>query len=233
MSALRPLLRKEIQALFGSFIAYALVAVFVALVGYTFVSFLFITKHITLLHVFFQAATLLVMLVPLITMRQFAEERRNGTLELLLTAPVREAEIVLAKFIASLLVSLSMIALTLAYPLTLQAVAEPNWGPIASGYAALVLLAAALTAVGLAISSWSSNQVVAGAYGMGLFLLLWMMDSLAQLLPDPFDAFFVNFSLLAHFTPLATGGLYLSDVGYFLTLTLLGLVFALRSLARR
>lgn len=233
MSSLGPLLRKEVDVLFSSFIAYALIAVFLALAGYTFISFLYISKHVTLLHVFFQSALLLVMLVPLVTMRQFAEERRHGTLELLLTAPVHEIHLVLAKYIASLLVSLAMIGLTLVYPLTLQAVAEPNWGPIASGYAGLVLLACALTAMGLAISSGTSNQVVAAAYGMGLFLLLWMLDSLAQLLPDPFDSLFVNLSLLAHFTPVATGGLYLSDVGYFLTLTLLGLLFTTRSLARR
>jgi ABC-2 type transport system permease protein len=233
MSALPALLRKEIGMLFSSPIAYALIAVFLALLGYTFVGYLFIAKRVTVLHIFFQAGILLVMIVPLVTMRQFAEERRNGTLELLLTSPVRELEVVLAKFIASLLISVTMIALTLAYPATLQAVAEPSWGPIVSGYAGLVLLAAALTSMGIAVSAWTSNQVVAAAFSMGLFLLLWVMDSLAQMLPDPFDNFFVNFSLLAHFTPLATGGLYLSDVGYFLTLTMLGLLFALRSLARR
>lgn len=233
MNTFVPLLRKEIGMLFGSWIAYVLIAVFLALVGYTFVSFLFITRRVTVLHVFFQSAVLLVMIVPLVTMRQFAEERRLGTLELLLTAPIREIELVLAKFLASLLVSLVMIALTICYPLTLQAVAEPSWTVIASGYLGLVLLACALTAMGLAISAATASQVVAGAFGMGLFLLLWMMDALAQLLPDPWDNLFVNFSLLAHFTPLATGGLYLSDVGYFLTLTLVGLLLAWRALARR
>lgn len=233
MKTFAPLLRKEIGMLFGSWIAYVLIAVFLALVGYTFVSFLFITRRVTVLHVFFQSAVLLVMIVPLVTMRQFAEERRLGTLELLLTAPIREIELVLAKFLASLLVSLVMIALTICYPLTLQAVAEPSWALIASGYLGLVLLACALTAMGLAISAATASQVVAGAFGMGLFLLLWMMDALAQLLPDPWDNLFVNVSLLAHFTPLATGGLYLSDVGYFLTLTLVGLLLAWRALARR
>jgi len=233
MKTFLALLRKEVGVLFSSLIAYLLVAVFLVLVGYTFLSFLFITKGVTVLHIFFQAAILLVMIVPMITMRQFAEERRHGTLELLLTSPVREIEVVIAKFLASLLICLAMIGLTLCYPLTLQTVAEPSWGPIASGYLGLVLLASALTAMGLAISAWTANQVVAAAIGMGLFLLMWMVDTLAQLLPDPFDNFFMNFSLLAHFTPLATGGLYLSDVGYFLTLTLLGLLFAMRSLARR
>lgn len=233
MSPFRALLRKEIGQLFSSPIAYVLIAVFLALLGYTFVSYLFIAKRVTVLHIFFQAGILLVMIIPLVTMRQFAEERRNGTLELLLTSPVREREVVLAKFVASLLIGVTMVALTLAYPMTLQAVAEPSWGPIVSGYMGLLLLVSALTALGLAISAWTANQVVAAAFGMGLFLLLWVMDSLAQMLPDPFDTLFVNFSLLAHFTPLATGGLYLSDVGYFLTLTLLGLLLAMRSLARR
>ena len=233
MSAFPALLRKEVGVLFSSLIAYALVAVFLGLMGYTFIAFLFISKRVTLVHVFFQAAILLVMIIPVITMRQFAEERRNGTLELLLTAPVREVEVVLAKFLASLLICLVMVALTLAYPFTVQSVANLQWGPVYTGYLGLVLLSCSLTALGLAISAQTANQVVAATVATGLFLLLWMIDTLATLLPDPFDTFFTNFSLLAHFTPLATGGLYLTDVGYFLTLTLLGLLFAVRSLARR
>lgn len=227
------LLRREIGALFSSSIAYVLIAVFLLLVGYTFVSFLFVTKKVTLLHVFFQSALLLVLMVPLITMRLIAEERRTGTLELLLTAPVYEAHVVLAKWVASLLVCTAMIVLTLAYPLTLAAVTELSWGPVLSGYAGLLLLASALTAMGLAVSGWTANQVVAAATALGLFLLLWMSDSLSQLLPDPFDTLFTNLSPLAHFTPLATGSVYLSDIAYFLTLTLLGLLAAQRSLGRR
>ena len=100
MTVLRALVGKEFRTLFVSPIAYAVIAVFLLLSGYTFTVTLFVAKQATLVHIFFQAAVQLILLVPLLTMRQFAEERRSGTLELLLTSPVREIDIVLAKFIA-------------------------------------------------------------------------------------------------------------------------------------
>ncbi len=111
---------KEIRTLFSSPIAYAVIAVFIVLSGYTFTVTLFISKQATLVHIFFQAAVQLILLVPLITMRQFAEERRSGTLELLLTAPVREIDIVVAKFIACMVVLALMTGLTLIYAVVLS-----------------------------------------------------------------------------------------------------------------
>jgi ABC-2 type transport system permease protein len=194
---------------------------------------LFLNKIATLVHAFFQASMLLLLIVPVITMRLLAEERRSGTLELLLTSPVREIEGVLAKFLASLAVIVTMLAPTLAYPITLQIFGEPDWGPVYSGYLGLVLLGGALTALGLAISALTANQIVAATVSLGLFLLMWMLDSLGALLPVPYDAIVINLSLLAHFTPFAAGALYLSDFGFFTTLILLGLLLSVRALARR
>ena len=233
MNGFRTLLAKELKALYTSPIAYAVITVFILLMGYTFTAFLFLQKTATLIHSFFQAATLLLLFVPVITMRLFAEERRAGTLELLLTAPVREIDVVLAKFAASLSVVVVMLGLTLAYPLVLVIHAEPDLGPIYSGYLGLLLFAAGLVSIGLAISAIATNQIVAAVVSLGLFLLLWMLDSLGSLLPAPFDNIAINLSLLAHFTPFATGALYLSDLGFFITLILLGLLLGVRALARR
>jgi ABC-2 type transport system permease protein len=127
----------------------------------------------------------------------------------------------------------AMLALTLPHPITLRIFGDPDWGPIYSGYLGLLLLGGALTALGLAISALTANQIVAAAVSLGLFLLMWMLDSLGSLLPDPYDSVVINLSLLAHFTPLATGALYLSDLGFFATLILLGLLLSVRALARR
>jgi len=224
---------KEIRALFASPIAYAVVAVFLVLSGYSFTVTLFVGRQATLVHIFFQAALQLVLLVPLLTMRQFAEERRNGTLELLLTAPVAEAQIVLAKFVACMAVLLAMLALTLTYALVLAAFGDPDWGPVYSGYVGLALLAAALVAIGLAISALTANQIVAAVVSLGLFGLLWGIDPLAALLPHPLDNWLIGLSLLARFTPFAVGALYSSDFGFFLALALTGLFLAVRALARR
>jgi ABC-2 type transport system permease protein len=233
MNPLLTLLAKETRALFASPIAYAVIAVFLLLMGYTFSAFLFLNKTSTLVHVFFQAAVLFLLLVPVITMRQFAEERKTGTLELLLTAPVSECTVVLAKFLASMAVHAVMLALSLTYALLLQAYGAPDWGPIYSGYLGLTLFTAALVALGLTISALTTNQIVAATVSLGLFLLLWMLDTLGAMLPYPFDNVVLSVSLLAHFTPFATGALYLSDVGFFVSLTLLGLFLSVRALARR
>jgi ABC-2 type transport system permease protein len=230
---LRALVGKEIRAMFVSPIAYAVAAVFLVLSGYTFAITLIVSKQASLVHIFFQSAMQLVLLVPLLTMRQFAEERRAGTLELLLTSPSPEFQIVLAKFIAVMTVLLAIIALTSAYPLVLAAHGRPDWGPVYSGYLGLALLAGALAAVGLALSALTSSQVVAGVVSLGVFGILWAIDSVAALLPAPVDNWFIGLSLLARFTPFAVGAMYTSDFGFFVMMILLGLFLAVRALARR
>ena len=142
-------------------------------------------------------------------------------------------QLVTAKFLASMCVILLLLTLTLLYPLTLTLFADPDLGPVYASYAGLLLLGAALTAMGIAVSAATSNQVVAATISLGLFLLLWMMHTLGALLPPPFDNIAVNVSLLTHFTPFATGAPYLSDVGYFITVTLLGLLLGVRALGWR
>jgi ABC-2 type transport system permease protein len=230
---LRALVMKEIRALFVSPIAYAVLAVFLLLNGYTFAVTLLVSKQASLVHIFFQSAVQFVLLVPLLTMRQFAEERRAGTLELLLTSPAPEIHIVVAKFTGAMTVALTMIGLTLTYPIVLGAYGNPDWGPVYSGYLGLVLLAAALVSLGLAISALTASQVVAAVVSLGVFGILWAIDSLAALLPSPVDNWFINLSLLAHFTPFAAGAMYTSDFGFFLSTTLLGLFLTVRALARR
>jgi ABC-2 type transport system permease protein len=232
VTAFLALVAKELRALFVSPIAYAVIAVFLVLNGYGFAVTLFATKQATLVNVFFQAAVQLVLFVPLVTMRQFAEERRGGTLELLLTAPVREGDIVLAKFAASMGMLLAMVALTLVYAGILARFSTPDWGPIYSGYLGLVLFGAALIAIGLMISALTANQIVAAVVSLGLFGLLWSIDTLASLLPQPFENWLVSLSLLAHFTPFAVGAMYVSDFGFFLSVVLLGLFLTVRALAR-
>jgi len=168
-----------------------------------------------------------------LTMRAFAEERRTDTLELLLTAPVREIWIVLAKFLAALSLMILMFLGSLAYAVVLGLYGEPDWGPIYSGYLAVLLNASLLLALGLLMSSLTENQVVAAALSLGTFLMLWFADSVAYLLPEPFELFAVNLSLIGHFKPLASGEVFLSDIGYFTTVTLLALFLTTRRLMER
>ena len=223
MPAFVPLVGKELRGLFVQPIAWVLIAVFLFVMGYTFVTNLAMTRSAALVRIVFQAATLLLLFVPLVTMRMLAEERRHGTLELLLATPARERDVVLAKYVATMALVLAMLAPTFVYPLVLAAFGKPDWGTIYGGCLGLVLLASELTA----------NQVVAATLTIGLSLLLWLIDSLAAVLPAPWDELVLNCSLLAHFTPFATGALHLSDAGFFVTATALGLFLAVRALARR
>ena len=125
-----------------------------------------------------------------------------------------------------------MLVLSGVYAITLGILGRPDWGPIYSGYLGL-LLGAALVAVGLMTSSLVSNQIIAALLSLTLFLLLWIIDRFGWMLPDPFDALVVNLSLLVHFTPFATGSIFLSDAGFFISVALLGLFLSVRALAKR
>jgi len=233
MTPLAILLRKELHANFTSPIAYSIAGVFLLVLGYTFSLTLFATKVANLNYIFHQVYVLSILLVPALTMRAFAEERRTDTLELLLTAPVREVWIVLAKFFAAWALMTGIYVATLSYAVVLGLYGEPDWGPIYSGYLAVILHASLLVSLGLLMSSLTENQVVAAALSLGVFLMLWFADSVSYLLPQPLGLFAVNLSLIGHFKPLATGSVFLSDVGYFVTLSLLALFLATRRLAER
>jgi len=227
------LLKKEEMALFTSPIAYVVMAVYLIVMGYTFTLTLFMSHSPTLVHMFFQIYVMFLLTVPIITMRLIAEERRLGTLEMLLTSPVTELAVVMAKYLASLSLVVLLLVLSSAYAIALAIFGAPDWGPIYSGYLGLFLLGGALVSVGLMTSSLVSNQLIAALLSLSLFLLLWIIDHFGWVLPDPFNAFFVNLSLLVHFTPFATGSLFLSDAGYFISMALLGLFFTVRALAQR
>jgi ABC-2 type transport system permease protein len=233
MRPLGILFRKELHGTFTSPIAYTMATVFLLVLSYTFSLTLFATKAANLNYIFHQIYVLSLLLIPVLTMRAFAEERRTDTLELLLTAPVREIWIVLAKFLAALSLMILMFVGSLAYAVVLGLYGDPDWGPIYSGYLAVLLNASLLVSLGLLMSSLTENQVVAAALSLGAFLMLWFADSVAYLLPQPFELFAVNLSRIGHFKPLASGEVFLSDVGYFITLSLLALFLTTRRLTER
>jgi ABC-2 type transport system permease protein len=227
------LLLKEERALFSSPIAYVLMTVFLLIMGYSFALTLFLSHQPSLVHVFFQMFVLFMLTTPLITMRLLAEERKLRTLEILLTAPVSEIEIVLAKFVAGVSLIVVMLLLSASYAVVLGLFGDPDFGPIYSGYLGLLLFGCALVGTGLFASALTSNQVIAALISLSIFLLLWIIDNFGYLLPDPFDSLVVNLSLSVHFKPFAIGSIYLSDVGFFLSVSLLMLLLSVRALARR
>ena len=233
MSNFAVLLLKEERALFASPIAYVVMTVFLLIMGYSFTLSLFLSHQPSLVHVFFQIFVLFMLTGPLITMRLVAEERKLRTLEVLLTAPVSEIEIVLAKFIASMSLFVLLLLLSSSYALVLAFFGDPDLGPIYSGYLGLLLFGATVVGTGLLASALTSNQIVAALIALSVFLLFWIIDNFGMLLPSPFDTLVVNLSLAVHFRPFAVGSVYLSDVGFFLSAALLTLLLSVRALARR
>jgi len=227
------LLLKEERALFSSPIAYAVMTVFLLIMGYSFTLTLFISHQPSMVHVFFQMFVLFMLTAPLITMRLLAEERKLRTLEVLLTSPVSEAAIVLAKFTASMSLIVMLLLLSGSYPIVLAYFGDPDFGPIYSGYLGLLLFGSALVGTGLLASALTANQVIAALISLSVFLILWIIDNFGWLLPSPADTLVVNLSLAVHFRPFAVGSVYLSDVGFFLSVTLMTLFLTVRALARR
>jgi ABC-2 type transport system permease protein len=233
MSNFAVLLLKEERALFSSPIAYVVMTVFLLIMGYIFSVSLFLSHEASLVHIFFQIFILFLLTAPIITMRLLAEERKLRTLEVLLTAPVSEIEIVLAKFLAGMTLVLLMVLLSGSYAVVLGVFGDPDYGPIYSGYCGLVLLGTTLVGIGLFASALTANQVVAALISLSAFLLLWIIDDFGYVLPTPFDTVVVNLSLSTHFRSFAVGSIYLSDVGFYLSVALLMLLLSVRALARR
>ncbi len=171
----------------------------------------------------------LVILVPAITMRSFAEEKRSGTYEFLLTAPVRTGEIVAGKFIAAAAFMLIMVALAGLFPLILVFFGNPEIGPMVSGWIGLAFLAVSFVSIGLFTSSLTQNQIIAAITCFGALLLLFVISWPAQAGGTTFAGLLQYLSLPDHFSQMVTGILDTSDVIYFLSLIFVALFLTQRS----
>jgi ABC-2 type transport system permease protein len=225
--------RRELEAYFLSPIAYVAIAIFLFLMGYLFERILYLSREATLQYVFYNMTTVLMLVSPLLSMRLFAEENRAGTLELLLTSPVRDWEVVLGKYLAALGVLALALGLTGVYALVLAVVGQPEWGPILTGYLGMFLFGASLLALGLLTSSWTRNQVIAAFSAVVLILFLWVIDALASSAGGPLAGSLRYLALSQHFEDFLRGVVDTRHVAYYLSLTFLCLFLTVRSLESR
>jgi ABC-2 type transport system permease protein len=174
-------------------------------------------------------AIVLVILVPMITMRAYAEEKKGGTYELLLTSPVRTGEIVIGKFLASFLFICIMIGLTGVYPAILMKFGNPETTVIASGYLGLILLATVFVAVGLLTSSLTENQIIAAVSGLVATLLLYIIGWPAETAGDVLGPLLRYLSVTEHFAEMVRGIINTRSLVYFLSLISLALFLTQRS----
>jgi ABC-2 type transport system permease protein len=168
-------------------------------------------------------------LLPLITMRTYAEEKRSGTIELLLTSPLTDLEIVVGKFLGALGLYAVMVALTLVHFGLLFAFGKPEWKPLATAYLGLLLFGGCFIALGLFISSLTKNQIVAGAATFGVFLLLWVVDWIGESMGPTGQAILKYMSMTEHLEDFVKGVIDTKHLVYYLSFIAFGLFLTVRS----
>ena len=225
--------RRELLAYFISPIAYMVSAVFLLIAGYLFSLILIQSQQATMEGLFFNIMVVLIFVVPLLTMRLLADEQKTGTIEILLTAPVRDWEVVLGKYLAAMGMFGVMLACTLYFPFILWWVGgTPDWGPILTGYLGLILLTSAMMAIGTLTSAVTENQIVAAVLGFGILLLLWLIDAAGNIATGSASVL-TYLSLPTHYNDFARGAINLEDVVYYLSVTIAALFIATRMLETR
>ncbi len=225
--------RRELEAYFVSPIAYIVTAAFLVISGYLF-SLILIDLHQASLEILFaNIIVTLLFITPLLTMRLLADEQRMGTLEVLMTAPVRDWEVVVGKFLAALGLFGVMLLFTLSYPFLIWRFGgSPDPGPIISGYLGLLLIAGAMLAIGTLTSTMTSNQMVAAVLCFGILLMLWLVDAASRVAPS-LAGLLTELSLRERYLDFARGAINLEDVVYYLSLVAGALFIATRVLESR
>ena len=234
MRAVQAVAWKEIQIYFSSPTAYIIGTIFLALAGFFFVRDLGEPFPEASLSTFFQGATIvLVLLAPVLTMRLMAEEQKLGTIELLLTSPVRDWEVVIGKYLASMVFLLGTLVLTLYYTVLLVVYADPDPGPIYAGYLGLVLYGAAALAIGLLASTLTSNQIVAAAVAMGILLALYFAEAASGSLGTTASNIIGQVGIKSHFDDFERGIIDTRHVVYFICFIAFFLFLTIRALEIR
>ena len=224
--------RKELGTYLGSPMAYIVTAVFLALTGTFFTTYLAgVGYGDTSIRGFVNAARFLVLLfAAVLTMRLVSEEKKVGTWELLLTVPVRDVEIVVGKFLGALAMLTGMLVLTFYYPIMLMSFGDPDIGPMATSYLGLFLLGGACLAAGVFASSITANQIVSAVVAGGILFGLWFLGVLGGLAPGAIGDVLALFSLSTYFGDFERGIVDTRGVVYYVTFALLFLYLSVRSI---
>lgn len=233
--------RRELSSYFCSFIAYALIAVFLLLCGYFFYSDLiffvlfggFVLPSGLWQYVFIDMRMVMLLVVPLVTMRLFAEEKKLGTIELVWTYPVRDIEVVAGKFLAAWLFLFTMLAPTVIGPLVFYRFYPFDVGPVAAAYLGILLLGSSFIACGLFVSSLTENQVVSAMVTYGILVLFWFLTWNEEAVSQGALRILLGLSLFDHFHNFARGVIDTKDVVFFLLFVAFFLFLTLLSLAAR
>jgi ABC-2 type transport system permease protein len=243
------LFKKELKAYFVSPVAYVMFIVFLLLAGYFSFSLTAAfnlqsmqymryqapmsdmnVNEMVIMPLFYNISIILLLMVPLFTMRMYAEERKSGTLEVLLTSPLSNLQLMLGKFLGALTLYMIMLGFSLIYPLILFMYGNPDLGPIASGYVGLILMGAAYISVGCLCSSFTENQIVAAVISFGVLLLLWVISWASHFVGPGLGEVLSYLSIIEHFDDFAKGIIDTKDIVFYLSFIVFNLFLTNESL---
>jgi ABC-2 type transport system permease protein len=226
---------REVRSYFVSPVAYVVSALFLVAMGYLFSLILINSRDASMRGVFSNMVFILMLLAPAITMKLLAEENRMGTLELLLTAPVQDWQVVVGKYLSSvILFAVMLLGPTLYYAVILQVFGPPDWGPIFTGYLGILMLGASFLAVGIFTSSLSQNQVIAYFAGMVILILMWILDAATGIVGSgPIADILSYLAITRHYDDFFRGVLDTVDIVYSLGIISVALFLATQVLQTR
>jgi ABC-2 type transport system permease protein len=225
--------RKELRSYFNSAVAYVVIVVFLAIVGWVYTSSMFLINVASLRMMFEWIPLVFLFVVPAITMRLLAEENKAGTIELLTTKPLHDWEIVTGKFFAAwALIGLALLP-TLIYYIMIAFLGDIDNGPVIGGYIGLLLMAGVYVAVGLLASSLTENQIVAFIIGLLLMIALFLMDKMLIFVPEFMTNVVEYLGIDYHYSSIARGVIDTRDVVYFVSVLGFSLYLSVVSLGRR
>ena len=237
---------KELRAYFASPIAYIIIGLFALLFGWFFYVYLSVfvrqSQQMAMMGggtvnvneqmirgVLQNAAVIILFVMPMITMRTYSEEKRSGTIELLLTSPLTDFEIIVGKFLGAMGLFCAMLLVTMIDVAILFRLGNPEWRPIAAGYLGLLLMGGCFISVGLLISSLTKNQIVAGFMTFAVFLMLWVINWLADSSGPTGQAILSFLSITDHFDDFTKGIIDTKHLAYYLSFITFGLFLTAKS----
>jgi ABC-2 type transport system permease protein len=236
---------KELRSYFSSPIAYIIIGFFALPFGVFFYLYLsaFVRQSLQMAqyggsmninqqvirYVLQNASVIILFVMPMITMRTYAEEKRSGTIELLLTSPVTDLQIIIGKFLGALGLYVAMLLVTMLYVGILFVYGNPEWRPLIAAYLGLLLMGGAFLSLGLLISSTTNNQIVAGIVSFVVFLLLWIIGWFAESAGPTVGDITRYLSITEHFDDFSKGIIDTKHVIYYLSLITFGLFLTSKS----
>ena len=247
MSNIIAIAHKELKSYFASPIAYVVIAMFALLFGYFYIALLafFDRQSMQMMGaggpqsvninqqlirpLFMNASVIVLFVMPMITMRTYSEEKRSGTIELLLTSPLTDFQIIMGKFLGAMALYAAMLAVTFIHIGILFAFGNPEWKPVLTAYLGLLLMGGCFISVGLLISSFTKNQIVAGMVTFAVFLMLWVINWIGTFSGPTTQEVLTYLSITEHFDDFTRGVLDTKHLVYYLSFIAFGLFLTARS----